>query len=83
MRCTAIAGTQPVVKVVQSKEVRLRACTAPPETKVYLEVRGDQSDHILLVNNDLTYAQRPIHQAADVPAGAVILSGNVRKPIAG
>jgi polygalacturonase len=79
MRSTAIAGTQPVVKVIQSKEVSVRSCTAPPETKVYLEARGDQCEHILVVNNDLTYAQRPVRQAADVPSGAIIVSGNIRK----
>jgi len=80
LRSTAIAGTQPVVKVIQSKEVSVRSCTAPPETKVYLEARGDQCEHILLVNNDLTYAQRAERQAADVPFGAILVNGNIRKP---
>jgi hypothetical protein len=80
MRSTAIAGTQPVVKVIQSKEVSVRACAAPPETKVFLEARGDQCEHILLVNNDLTYAQRAERQTPDVPFGAILVNGNIRKP---
>jgi polygalacturonase len=80
LRSTAITGTQPVVKLIQSREVTLRGCTAPPETRVYLEVHGSQCEHVLLVQSDLTYAQRPTRQAADVPYGAVIVAGNTRKP---
>jgi hypothetical protein len=80
LRSTTIAGTQAVVKVVQSKQVTLRGCAAPPETRTFLDVRGDQSEHILLVNNDLTYAQRPARQSPDVPQGQLMFSANLRKP---
>jgi len=44
-------------------------------------VRGARSQHILLVNNDLTYAQRQRASRRMSPLGAVIVAGNVRKPL--
>ncbi len=79
MRCTAIAGLQPTVKIIQSKEVTLRSCTAPPDAKTFLDVRGDQCEHIVMMNNDLSFAQKVMHLAPNVPSGEVLLSANIRK----
>ncbi len=79
LRGTSIAGTQPFVRLIQSKEVVLRGCAAPPATRTFLEVRGDQTEHIVLMGSDLSFAERAIRQGSGVPAGAVMLSGNARK----
>jgi polygalacturonase len=80
LRSTSIAGKQPVLKVIQSKEVSVRGSAAPPTTDTYLEVHGEQSEHILLADNDLIYARRFLRQGVAVPFGAVILSGNTHRP---
>jgi hypothetical protein len=80
MRTTPVAGTQPVLRFIQCKEVVVRDCAAPAETNTYVEVCGDQTEHILLANNDLRYALDPMRQEQAVPAGEVALSGNIHPP---
>jgi hypothetical protein len=80
LRTTPLVGTQPVVKLIQSKEVVIRGCAAPPATKAYtyLDIQGDQTEHIVVSGNDMVFAKRIVRQAPDVPAGAISLAGNAR-----
>jgi hypothetical protein len=71
-----------VIKLIRVKEVLLRACMAPPAATTFLDVRGDQSEHIVLMNFDAGFADRVAKQAPDVPRGAVTFSGNAHKPAA-
>lgn len=77
LRCQAIVGTQPAVKLVQTRQALVRDCSAPPATKTFLEVQGDQTGPVVVMNNDFSAAETSIHTAADVPQKAVITSGNV------
>ncbi len=79
LRSSAIAGVQPVIKLVQTQQAFLRGCLAPEGTKAFLEVKGDKSEHLVLMNSDLTVAEQAVQIAPEVPKGAVIVSGNALK----
>lgn len=81
LRTTPVHGVQSVVRLSQSKEIVVRDCVAPPSTTpyVYLDVRGDQTEHIVVMGNDLIFAKRMMRQASDVPLGEVSLAGNAHK----
>jgi hypothetical protein len=74
---TAKRGDQPVVKLVQCKDVTIAKSAAPEGSKAYLAVEGGQSASIELLECDLRGARKAIDKANDVPAGAVTASGNV------
>lgn len=79
LRSTPGAGTQPVIKLIQTKGAFLRSCAAPAGTKTFLEVQGDKTERVLLLNSDLTAAAQATEHGAGVPAAAVRLAGNVTK----
>jgi polygalacturonase len=77
LRCQPIVGTQPVVMLAQTKQALVRDCSAPPGTKTFLEVQGDQTGAVVVMNNDLSGAEKSISTGADVPQKAVLTSGNL------
>ncbi|HEY1790483.1 MAG TPA: glycosyl hydrolase family 28 protein, partial [Verrucomicrobiae bacterium] len=77
LRSQPVAGTQPVVKLIQTKQVFLRGCCAPAGTKAFLEVHGDGSESIVLNGNNLLGAEQSVVTGKEVSRGAVIASGNV------
>jgi hypothetical protein len=79
LRSTLIAGTQPVVKLVQTRHACLHDCSAPAGTQAFLELEGDQTEHVVLMNSDLGAADQAVRAGDTVPERAVTLSGNVRK----
>lgn len=79
LRSTPIAGTQPVVKLVQARHAFLRGCSAPAGTKTFLEVRGDKTEHVVLMSSDLAAAEKAVLAEPGVPDGAVTLAGNAGK----
>ena len=79
LRSTPIAGTQPVVKLIQTQGAFLRSCAAPAGTKTFLEVQGDKTERVLLMNSDLTNVAQATELGATVPAVAVRQFGNVTK----
>jgi polygalacturonase len=81
LRTSPVMGKQPVIKLIQSKEVVVRDCTAPPSTAPYpyLDIEGDQTEHVVVMGNDFMFAKRATRQSPDVPEGAVSLAGNVHK----
>jgi hypothetical protein len=77
LKTTPNAGTQPVIKLIQTRQAFLRGCSAPTGTKTYLEVEGERTKGIVLMNNDLTGAKKAVQTSAEVPQKALKVSGNV------
>ena len=79
LRSASTAGTQPVIKLIQTRQALLNNCSAPAGTKTFLEAQGDKTEHIVLMNSDLTGAEQAAQTGAEVPKNAVLLSGNIGK----
>jgi hypothetical protein len=79
LRSLLTSGTQPVIKLVQTKQALVRGCSAPAGTKAFLEVTGDKSDQILLMGSNLLGAEQAVQTGAEVTANGVTVSGNVSK----
>jgi len=79
LRSATIVGTQPVVELVQTQKALLQNCSAPAGTKTFLEVQGDKTESIALMNNYLGAAEQAVQLGTEVPKNAVALSGNVGK----
>ena len=77
LRSMPIAGTEPVVKLVQSKQALLRDCSAQPGTKTFLEVQGGQTGRVVVMNNDFSETENSVKIGADVSEKAVSMSGNI------
>lgn len=82
LRVAQVAGAQPVVKLVQTREAWLRGCAAPAGTRTFLRVEGDGAGRIVLTGSDLSAAAQAVETAADVPKNAVTVAGNVGHPAA-
>jgi len=76
MKSTSSAGIQPVIKLIQARQALVQGCSAPADTRTFLEVRGDNSKHIVLMNNELSLADKAAQVGPEVPKDAVIISGN-------
>ena len=79
LRSRPIVGTQPVVKLVQTRQAFLQNCSAPAGTKAFLEVAGDKTEGVVLAGCDLMAAEQAAQLAPDVPKDAVAMSGNAVK----
>jgi polygalacturonase len=79
IRGASIKGTQPVVKLIQTKQAYIRGCCAPAGTKTFLEVQGGETEAIVLNGNNLLGAEQGIQCGTGVPGTAVIAAGNVVK----
>jgi hypothetical protein len=79
LRSQPIVGTQPVVKLIQTKQAFLHGCCVPAGAKTFLEVQGGGSDSIVLNGNNLLGAEQAVLAGPDVSPAAVTASGNVVK----
>jgi len=79
LRSQPIAGTQPVVKLVQSKQVFISNCSAPKGTKAFLEVQGNQTEGVVLAGSNLLAAEQAVQSSPEVPKAAVTATGNISK----
>lgn len=70
----------PMIRLRQCKEIALQQCAAPPSTPLFLEVTGDQTEHVTIVGCDLSFAEHILREETKVPARAVSMAGNLRKP---
>ena len=77
LRSAPISGAQPVIKLVQVKQALIRGCTAPEGTNIYLEVQGEQTKQVVLMNNNLVAAKSLVQINKDVPEKMVTTSGNI------
>lgn len=76
-RATPAPPAEPLLKLVQTRQALLQACSAPPGTKTFLKLEGDKTDHVVLMSNDLSAAQQASESGPGVHAGALVVSGNV------
>lgn len=79
LRSSAITGSEPVIKLIQTRDALVRGCSAPTATKVFLEVVGSQSGLIAMVGNDLGAADQAVQLGKEVGKNAVTLAGNITK----
>lgn len=79
LRSQPVAGSQPVVKLIQTRQAFLRGCTAPAGTKTFLEVQGGSTDSIVLNSSNLLGAEQAVLTGPEVSQAAVTASGNVVK----
>ena len=79
LRSQPIAGTQPVVKLIQSKQAFLSNCSAPAGTKTFLEVSGDQTEGVVLTGSNLLAAEQAVQSSPEVPKSAITATGNIIK----
>jgi polygalacturonase len=76
LRGAAIVGDQPVIRLHQTKKVFLNGCVAPDGAATFLEVQGDQTERVTVLNNDFRGITEPVKIAPEVPAKAVSVAGN-------
>jgi polygalacturonase len=79
LRPASVTGPQSVVRLAQTRQAYLHDCWAPTNTGVFLEVQGAKTEQIVLSQSNLVGAQKALETSGEVPAGAVVLSGNVAK----
>ncbi len=79
LRSAPTVGQEPVVRLVQTKRAWVRGCGAPPGTKAFLEVRGDQSEEIVLTDNQLLAATEAVRTTPEVPPRTVAALGNATR----
>jgi len=79
LRSAPIVGTQPVIKLVQTRKVLLQNCSAPAGTKTFLEVQGDKTEDVVLMTSHLGAAENAAQLGIEVPKNAATFSGNVNK----
>lgn len=79
LRSQPIAGSQPVVKLIQTKQAFLRGCCAPTGTMTFLEVQGKATQSIVLNSNNLLGADQAVEVGTEVSRDAVTASGNVAR----
>ncbi len=76
LRGTPIQGTQPTVKLRQTRQALLRACVAPAGTRTFLQLQGDRTEGVVLMSNELSAAEKPAESGSDVPEKALKQIGN-------
>lgn len=71
------AGTQPVVWFNRVVGALVQGCRGPSSNGPFLRVTDSHSGNISILANDLRRSASVLDRAPEVPAGAVVLSGNV------
>lgn len=60
LRGAEISGAQPTLRFLQTRQAFLHSCLAPTGAKTFLEVGGDRTVHVALVNCDLSGAEKAV-----------------------
>lgn len=71
LKTRASASQAPVLQMTNVRDALLRACTAPEDTQVYLELRGADTRNIDLIANRLRNAKKAVWRAPEVGRKAV------------
>jgi hypothetical protein len=79
LRSLPIAGMQPVVKLIQTRNALVQNGSAPSGTNAFLEIAGDKSEGIVLTASNLLAAKQSVQAGPEVPKGSVTASGNLYK----
>jgi len=73
---TPTSRDQPVIRLNQTNQACIQGSTAPPGTNAYLDVQGDQTAQIVLMNNNLIASKKMVSSGDDVPDKAITAIGN-------
>jgi hypothetical protein len=76
LRSTQTKGTQPAIKLIQTKDAWIHGCSFPAGLKSFLEIQGDGSKNLTLMGNDLTKVKNILHLGLDLSKHAVKMAGN-------
>ena len=79
LRPAPIAGIEPAVQLIQCQRAFIHDCWAAAGTKTFLGIQGEQTQDIVLMNNNLTDTEQVLQTGSEISTGAVRLSGNVLK----
>lgn len=71
------AGIQPVIRLSQTARAFIHGCIAPSETNAYLELHGNQTEQIVLMNNNLLNARKIAQPGNDVRESVIKAVGNM------
>ncbi len=80
LRAARIESSQPVVKLIQTRNAWLRGCSAPEGAKAFVEAQGDRTARIVVTGCDLAGVEKAVVTGAEVPQDAVKRAGNVEGP---
>ena len=77
LRSSAITGTQPMIRLLQTRQALVSACVVPSGTNVFLDVQGANTEQVAAANNQLIGVGKGAEAGPDVPAGAVVIGMNI------
>jgi len=70
------AGAAGIFRCTNSRNISIRNCRPRKGTELFLDLRGSQTENILLMSNDLSGIDQVSRSATDVPESALILQAN-------
>lgn len=70
------AGAAGMIRCTNSQNVFIRNCQPPNDTELFLDLRGSQTDKILLISNDLSRVKDIADFAENAPESALSLRAN-------
>jgi len=76
---SAVAGSEPLIRILNAQDAWITGSAAPAATGLFLEVGGAASDGISVSNCDLHRAVKGLQVNANVPPDAVIVGGNLAR----
>ncbi len=65
-----------MIRCTNSRNIFIRNCRPPDSTELFLDLRGPQTENILLLSNDFSGVEEITRLAADVPKSALVLQAN-------
>ena len=77
-RTDTVAGAGPLLWFRDTVDFLLQGCHLPPNTPLVLRLSGARTSGIHLAGNDFTHAVRVVESDLDVPAAAIIETGNLQ-----
>jgi hypothetical protein len=75
-RCATPGDERPGMHLINTRQVFVRGCSAPPDTATFLQVEGKDTGKISVIGNDLSEAAKGVSFADGVPAGAIYEAAN-------
>jgi len=70
------AGAEGMIRCANSQNIYIRNCRPPNGTELFLDLRGSQTEDILLMSNDLSGIDQISRSTADVLKSALVLQAN-------
>jgi hypothetical protein len=77
IKSSPIAGSQPIIQLIDAKEAWVSGSAAPANTAQYIAVSGAETSGVLVSGCDLRNAQKGIAVGSEVPQQAVTENGNI------